>query len=41
MIKLLFLDVDGMFIDGLLYFDENFYEIKVFNVKDGFGMMLW
>ncbi|CAK00380.1 KdsC family phosphatase [Helicobacter acinonychis] len=41
MIKLLLLDVDGTLTDGSLYFDENFHELKAFNVKDGLGMMLW
>ncbi len=41
MIKLLLLDVDGTLTDGALYFDENFHEIKAFNVKDGLGMALW
>lgn len=41
MIKLLLLDVDGTLTDGSLYFDENFHEIKAFNVKDGLGMTLW
>lgn len=41
MIKLLLLDVDGTLTDGSLYFDENFHEIKAFNVKDGLGMALW
>ncbi|MFP6262680.1 KdsC family phosphatase [Helicobacter pylori] len=41
MIKLLLLDVDGTLTDGSLYFDKNFHEIKVFNVKDGLGMTLW
>ncbi|WP_208355434.1 KdsC family phosphatase [Helicobacter pylori] len=41
MIKLLLLDVDGTLTDGALYFDENFHEIKTFNVKDGLGMTLW
>ncbi len=41
MIKLLLLDVDGTLTDGSLCFDENFHEIKAFNVKDGLGMVLW
>lgn len=41
MIKLLLLDVDGTLTDGSLYFDENFHEMKAFNVKDGLGMALW
>ncbi len=41
MIKLLLLDVDGTLTDGSLYFDENFHEMKAFNVKDGLGMTLW
>ncbi|GAA8722528.1 HAD family hydrolase [Helicobacter pylori] len=41
MIKLLLLDVDGTLTDGSLYLDENFHEIKAFNVKDGLGMTLW
>ncbi|WQY58251.1 HAD family hydrolase [Helicobacter pylori] len=41
MIKLLLLDVDGTLTDGSLCFDENFHEMKAFNVKDGLGMTLW
>ncbi len=39
-IKLILLDVDGVLTDGRLYYTQNGEEIKVFNVKDGFGIKL-
>jgi 3-deoxy-D-manno-octulosonate 8-phosphate phosphatase (KDO 8-P phosphatase) len=40
-IKLLLMDCDGVLTDGSLYFSENGEEIKVFNVKDGQGIVNW
>jgi 3-deoxy-D-manno-octulosonate 8-phosphate phosphatase (KDO 8-P phosphatase) len=40
-IKLLLMDCDGVLTDGRLYFTENGEEIKVFNVKDGQGIVTW
>ena len=34
-IKLMAFDVDGVFTDGSLIYDENGKETKVFNAKDG------
>ena len=39
-IKLLLMDVDGVLTDGKLYYTERGEEIKVFNVRDGFGIKL-
>ena len=39
-IKLLLLDVDGVLTDGSIIYDDKGSEIKVFNVKDGFGIRL-
>lgn len=38
MIKLLILDVDGILTDGGIIYDENGYETKRFDVKDGLGI---
>jgi 3-deoxy-D-manno-octulosonate 8-phosphate phosphatase (KDO 8-P phosphatase) len=38
-IKLLIFDVDGVFTDGRLYFDEKGLESKGFHAHDGFGFM--
>lgn len=40
-IKLLIMDCDGVLTDGRLYFSENGEELKVFNVKDGQGIVSW
>ncbi len=39
-VKLFLLDVDGVLTDGRLYYTQEGEEIKVFNVKDGFGIKL-
>jgi len=39
-IKLLLLDVDGVLTDGGILYGESGAEIKVFDVKDGFGIKL-
>jgi len=38
-IKLMAFDVDGVFTDGGLIFDENGKESKIFNAKDGQGIV--
>ena len=40
-IKLLILDVDGVLTKGDIILDEKGKEIKVFNVQDGFGIILF
>lgn len=40
-IRLLILDVDGVLTDGKIVLDERGREIKVFNVQDGFGIVLF
>lgn len=40
-IKLLIMDCDGVLTDGRLYFSANGEELKVFNVKDGQGIVFW
>lgn len=37
-IRLLVLDVDGVLTDGRIYLDGRGEEIKVFDVKDGYGL---
>ena len=39
-IKLIASDIDGVWTDGGLYYDEEGNEIKKFNVKDGAGVKL-
>jgi 3-deoxy-D-manno-octulosonate 8-phosphate phosphatase (KDO 8-P phosphatase) len=39
-IKLLLLDVDGVMTDGGIIYGADGSEIKIFNVKDGFGLNL-
>jgi 3-deoxy-D-manno-octulosonate 8-phosphate phosphatase (KDO 8-P phosphatase) len=39
-IHLLLLDVDGVLTDGSIIYDDDANEMKVFNVKDGFGLKL-
>ncbi len=40
-VKLLLMDCDGVLTDGRLFFSEKGEELKVFNVKDGQGLVLW
>jgi 3-deoxy-D-manno-octulosonate 8-phosphate phosphatase (KDO 8-P phosphatase) len=40
-VKLLLMDCDGVLTDGRLYFGENGEELKVFDVKDGQGIVNW
>lgn len=40
-VKLLIMDCDGVLTDGRLYYSESGEELKVFNVKDGQGIVLW
>lgn len=40
-VKLLILDVDGILTNGQIMLDENGKEIKVFDVQDGFGIVLF
>lgn len=39
-IKLLILDVDGILTNGEIILDHDGNEIKIFNVQDGFGIVL-
>jgi len=39
-LKLLIMDIDGVFTDGKLYYTEQGETIKVFNVLDGIGIKL-
>jgi 3-deoxy-D-manno-octulosonate 8-phosphate phosphatase (KDO 8-P phosphatase) len=39
-IKLLLLDVDGVLTNGEIVYDHQGKEIKVFNVRDGFGIVM-
>lgn len=39
-LKLFIFDIDGVLTDGRLYYSSSGEEIKVFNVKDGVGIML-
>ena len=39
-IRLALFDVDGVLTDGRLYFDSAGQEMKVFDVKDGHGMVM-
>ncbi len=39
-IKLLLMDVDGVMTNGKIVYDDQGYEIKQFNVKDGLGIRL-
>lgn len=38
--RALFMDVDGVLTDGLLYIDETGRELKVFDTKDGHGVKM-
>ena len=40
-VKLLLMDCDGVLTDGRLYFTEKGEEMKVFNVRDGQGIVSW
>ncbi len=40
-IKLLLMDCDGVLTDGKLYFSAIGEELKVFNVRDGQGIVMW
>lgn len=40
-IKLLLMDCDGVLTDGRLYFSEQGETMKVFNVRDGQGLVMW
>lgn len=40
-IKLLLMDCDGVLTDGRLYYSEQGESLKVFNVRDGQGIVAW
>ncbi|MDQ3749165.1 MAG: HAD hydrolase family protein [Acidobacteriota bacterium] len=40
-IKLLLMDCDGVLTDGRLYYTERGEQVKVFNVRDGQGIVSW
>ena len=40
-IKLLLMDCDGVLTDGRLYYTEKGEQMKVFNVRDGQGLVSW
>ena len=40
-VKLLVMDVDGVLTDGKIIYDGDGKEIKVFNVQDGYGLVLF
>jgi 3-deoxy-D-manno-octulosonate 8-phosphate phosphatase (KDO 8-P phosphatase) len=40
-VKLLLMDCDGVLTDGSLYFSKDGEELKVFNIKDGQGIVTW
>ncbi len=40
-IKLLLMDCDGVLTDGRLYYMESGEQMKVFNVRDGQGIVSW
>lgn len=40
-IKLLLMDCDGVLTDGRLYYTDNGEQMKVFNVRDGQGIVSW
>lgn len=40
-IKLLLMDCDGVLTDGRLYYSERGEALKVFNVRDGQGIVSW
>ena len=39
-VRLLLLDVDGVFTDGRLYYGNDGEELKAFNIQDGLGIKL-
>ena len=40
-VKLLLMDCDGVLTDGRLYYTESGEQMKVFNVRDGQGIVSW
>lgn len=40
-IRLLALDVDGVLTNGKIIYDSSGNDIKVFDVKDGYGLLVW
>ena len=40
-VRLLLMDCDGVLTDGRLYYTERGEEMKVFNVRDGQGIVSW
>ena len=40
LIRLVIFDIDGVFTDGTLYYNERGEQSKAFNVQDGFGIKL-
>lgn len=40
-IKLLLMDCDGVLTDGRLYYTESGEQMKIFNVRDGQGIVSW
>ena len=40
-VKLLVMDCDGVLTDGSLFYGENGEAFKVFDAKDGFGIVSW
>lgn len=40
-VKLLLMDCDGVLTDGRLYYSDKGEELKVFNVRDGQGIVMW
>lgn len=40
-IKLLLMDCDGVLTDGRLYYNESGEALKVFHVRDGYGLVIW
>jgi len=40
-VKLLLMDCDGVLTDGRLYYTERGEQMKVFNVRDGQGIVSW
>lgn len=40
-VKLLLMDCDGVLTDGRIYYTESGEQMKVFNVKDGQGIVSW
>lgn len=40
-VRLLLMDCDGVLTDGRLYYSDKGEELKVFNVRDGQGIVMW